>query len=59
MVWGVSPDATTKEKLKSEMADYLNGLNSTGVISYAVYSEAFEVSMNLLDKMYDLGKFEK
>ncbi|MBN7742691.1 hypothetical protein ABRD05_16670 [Bacillus velezensis] len=59
MSWCISPDATNKEKLKAEMADYLNGLNSTGAISYAVYSEAFDVSMNLLDKMYDLGKFEK
>ncbi|MBU8803283.1 MULTISPECIES: hypothetical protein [Bacillus] len=59
MGWGVSPDATNKEKLKAEMADYLNGLNSTGVISYEVYSEAFDVSMKLLDQMYDLGKFEK
>ncbi|MCV0023508.1 hypothetical protein [Bacillus sp. XT-2] len=59
MSWGISPDATNKEKLKAEMADYLNGLNSTGEISCAVYSEVFDVSMNLLDQMYDLGKFEK
>ncbi|MCY8985826.1 hypothetical protein [Bacillus subtilis] len=59
MSWGISSGATSKEKLKAEMADYLNGLNSTGAISYSVYSEIFDVSMNLLDKMYDLGKFEK
>ncbi|WP_235701134.1 hypothetical protein [Bacillus subtilis] len=59
MSWGVSLDATNKEKLKAEMADFLNGLNSTGAISYEVYNEAFDVSMKLLDKMYDLGKFEK
>ncbi|RDY88715.1 hypothetical protein [Bacillus amyloliquefaciens] len=59
MSWGISPDATNKKKLNAEMADYLKGLNSTGVISYAVYSELFDFSMNLLDKMYDLGKFEK
>ncbi|MBL4968888.1 hypothetical protein [Bacillus halotolerans] len=59
MSWGISPDATNKEKLKAEMADYLNGLNSIGAISYAVYSEAIDFSMKLLDQMYDLGKFEK
>ncbi|MDR4182348.1 hypothetical protein [Bacillus subtilis] len=59
MSWGISSGATSKEKLKAKMADYLNGLNSTGAISYSVYSEIFDVSMNLLDKMYDLGKFEK
>ncbi|MCY8466448.1 hypothetical protein [Bacillus atrophaeus] len=59
MSWGISPKATNKEKLKAEMADYLNGLNSTGEITYEVYSEAFEISMKLLDKMYELGKFEK
>ncbi|AKF30922.1 hypothetical protein ACO7RW_00970 [Bacillus amyloliquefaciens] len=59
MSWGISPDATNKEQLKAEMADYLNGLNSTGAISYAVYSEAIDFSMKILDQMYDLGKFEK
>lgn len=59
MSWGISSDATNKEKLKAEMADYLNGLNSAGEISWGVYNEAFDVSMKLLDKMYDLGKFEK
>jgi hypothetical protein len=28
--WGVSENASEKEKLKSEMADYLNGLNCCG-----------------------------
>ncbi|KXZ22440.1 hypothetical protein P4T89_12450 [Bacillus nakamurai] len=59
MSWGISPKATNKEKLKAEMADYLNGLNSTGAIGYEVYSESFDVSMKLLDKMYELGKSEK
>lgn len=59
MSWGISSNAANKEKLKAEMADYLNGFNSTGIMSYEVYSEALSVSMKLLDKMYDLGKFEK
>ncbi|KAF2421597.1 hypothetical protein [Bacillus subtilis] len=59
MGWGISPKATNKEKLKAEMADYLNGLNSTGEITYEVYCEAFDFSMKLLDQMYELGKSEK
>ncbi len=59
MGWGISPNAEPKEKLKSEMADFLNGLNSTGNIDYGVYSELFDFSMNLLDKMYELGNSEK
>lgn len=59
MGWGVSPDATNKEKLKAEMADFLSGLNATGEISYEIYKESFDFSMKLLDKMYDLGNLEK
>lgn len=55
MGWGISENATPKEKLKAEMQDYLNGLNSTGDISYSVYSEMFDYSMKLLDEMYELG----
>ncbi|AMS01351.1 hypothetical protein AR9_g267 [Bacillus phage AR9] len=58
MAWGISPNATKKEKLKAEMADFLNGLNSTGEISYSIYSEMFDYSMNLLDEMYELSKSE-
>lgn len=56
--WGVSPNASEKEKLKSEWADYLNGLNSCCEITYSVYSEAFDFGMNLLDEMYTLGQKE-
>lgn len=59
MGWGISENASLKEELKSEMADFLNGLNSTGEISYAIYSETFDFSMDLLDKMYELGTKEK
>lgn len=53
--WGISDNANNKEKLKSEMADYLNGLNSCGEISYSTYCDLFDFSSSLLDKMYDLG----
>lgn len=54
--WGISKNAPENEKLKSEMADYLSGLNSVGEISYSTYSELYDFSMGLLDKMYELGK---
>jgi len=56
--WGISPKASAKEKLKSEYADYLNGLNCAGEISYATYSEAFDFGMELFDRMYELGESE-
>lgn len=58
MSWGISENATSKEKLKSEMTDFLNDLNSTGTISLTTYDEMFDFSMKLLNKMYDLGKLE-
>lgn len=54
MGWGISDNATPKEKIKAEMADYLKGLNSVGKLSYSDYSKAFDFSMNLLDEMYKL-----
>ena len=54
--WGIAQTASEKEKIKSEYADYLNGLNSTGKISYEVYSEAFDVGLELLDTMYEQGR---
>jgi len=58
MGWGVSPDAEERIKIKSEMADYLKGLNSTCIIDYGTFSEAFDFSMELLDRMYEIGKNE-
>lgn len=59
MAWGISPNASEKEKLKAEMNDFLMGKNSCGKIDYSVYSELYDFSMELLDKMYELGKKEK
>lgn len=56
--WGISENAEPKEKLKSKMADFLNGLNSVGEISYSSYCEIFDFSMKLLDESYQLGKSE-
>lgn len=54
--WGISPSASEKEKIKAEWADELIGKDSTGKITYDVYSELFDVGMDLLDRMYELGK---
>lgn len=45
-------------KIKAEMAEYINGLNSRGQIDYDTYSEAYDVIMGLLDRMYSLGRHE-
>ena len=56
--WGISENATPKEKLKAEMQDFLNGLNCVGQIDYTTYSEIFDFSMDLLNQIYELGKKE-
>lgn len=58
MGWGISENASPKEKLKAEMADQLKGMNSISQIDYETYSELFDFSMELLDRMYELGKNE-
>lgn len=51
MGWGIENGATPAEKIKSEMADHLKGLNATGELSYEEYSRLFDLSMRLLDEM--------
>lgn len=58
MAWGINKNATPKEKLKSQLADYLSGLNSCGEIDYCAYCKIFDFGMELLDKMHKLGKEE-
>ena len=55
MPWGISETAPEKEKIKSEFADFLNGLNACWKISYYVYSEIFDESHRLFDKIYSQG----
>lgn len=59
MSWGIAETASDFEKLRGESADYLGGLNSCGLIDYDTYSQAFDFYMDLLQKMYDLGKKEE
>lgn len=56
--WGIAPTAPEIEKIKAESADYLNGLNSCGLVDYESYSEAFDFYNDLLDRAYELGKEE-
>ena len=58
MSWGIADTAPEIEKIKAESADYLNGLNSCGVIDYGTYSYAFDFYADLIDKAYSLGKLE-
>lgn len=55
MAWGISPNASKKEKIKAEMNDYLMGQNSCGIIDYTTYSEMYDFTMELLDRMYAQG----
>lgn len=56
MSWGIAETAPEIEKIKSESADYLNGLNSCGVIDWDTYNYAFDLYMDLLMKAYEQGK---
>jgi len=37
--WGISQDASVKEKIKAQYADYLHGLNAVGILDYPCYSD--------------------
>lgn len=54
--WGISPNASEKEKIKADYADMLHGMNSVGDISYDVYSDLFDYGMEILNRMYEQGK---
>ena len=56
--WGVLGTATEIEKIKVEMADYINELNSRAEIDYSTYSQLFDFSLPLIQKAYELGKKE-
>lgn len=56
MSWGIAETASEIEKIKSESADYLNGLNSCGVIDWDTYNYAFDFYMDLLMEAYRQGQ---
>lgn len=53
MGWGISPNASEKEKLKAEVNDYFKGLNSVGKIDYIAYSDLYDICMPILEECYD------
>lgn len=57
--WGISDNASEKEKIKSRYSDELHGLNSCGRIDYKTYNDLWDFGMKLLDKMYELGMKER
>ena len=59
MSWGISENASEKEKLKAEINDYFHGLNAVGMIDWIAYSELYDACMPILDKCYDRMKAEK
>ena len=56
--WDIAEKASEKEKIKSEFADFINGMNSCGKIDYNVYSQLFDFAMHLFDKMFEHSKYE-
>lgn len=59
MSWGISENASEKEKLKAEVNDYFHGLNSVGKIDYKAYSELYDVCMPILEECYDRMEKER
>jgi hypothetical protein len=57
-VISLNEKAPEKERIKGQMKRYLNRLNCTCKIDYNIYSEIFDISIDLLDEMYELGKSE-
>jgi hypothetical protein len=56
MRWGIAETASEKEKIKTDFADFLHGLNSTCEIDYNAYSQIFDYAMELFNQMYEQGK---
>lgn len=59
MSWGISENASEKEKLKAEVNDYFKGLNSTGMIDYIAYCQLYDSCMPILEDSYDRMKKER
>lgn len=56
MSWGISENASEKEKLKAEVNDYFHGLNAVGKIDYICYSKLYDVCMPILEECYERVK---
>lgn len=51
--WGISENASEKEKLKAEVNDYFHGMNAVGEIDWIAYSELYDACMPILDRAYE------
>lgn len=58
MSWGVSENASEKEKLNAEINDFFSGLNSVGDIDYTAYSDIYDAVMPIIDDMYERMRHE-
>ncbi len=52
MSWGINGSASEKEKLKAEINDFFQGLNSACDIDYEAYSQIYDAVMPIIDDMY-------
>ena len=59
MSWGISENASEKEKLKAEVNDYFHGLNAVGMIDYIAYCKLYDACMPVLEECYDRMQKEK
>lgn len=56
MSWGISQNATEKEKIFADFNDSLNGMNSADGLSYHHYSCIYDIGRKLADKEYQQGR---
>lgn len=56
MSWGISENATEKEKIFADYNDSLMGMNSADGLSYHHYSRIYDIGRKLADKEYQQGK---
>lgn len=59
MSWGISENASEKEKLKAEVNDYFHGLNAVGMIDYIAYCNLYDACMPILEEYYDRMEKER
>ena len=57
MSWGISENASDKEKLKADINDYFYSLCSVGKIDYQLYEDLYDACMLIIDEGYD--RFQK
>lgn len=49
MSWGISENASPKEKLWADINDTIKGFNSTGKIDYNTYCELYDELRKVID----------